>query len=195
MVLLLHELPDGSAHFDWMFDPVERANAAIDDAVPLHTPHDRQVQDERRLVTFRVDTRLDQSAPQPGIPITIEATRLPDHRVRYLTYEGPIDAWDSSVCGRAGADPTMGQRGCVRRVAEGVCRIDRLTADGVWLRVCFDGAAAIVIVGFRKAAHRRGSMDPVPTAAGVPNSSDELWTLCLYYGVSSCILPGAAFDG
>lgn len=80
MVLLLHELPDGSSHFDWML--------ARDAAGPL--------------VTFRVTERIDA-----GVRAFV-ATRLPDHRRVYLTYEGDVS----------------GGRGRVRRVAEGSVAIE-----------------------------------------------------------------------
>lgn len=62
MALLLHELPDGSSHFDWML--------ARDETGPL--------------VTFRVADRIDLGVP------AFAATRLADHRRIYLTYEGEV---------------------------------------------------------------------------------------------------------
>ena len=64
MALLRHELPDGSWHFDWMFDAgPERAG----------------------LVAFRVGERIDARATGG-----FDATRLEDHRREYLEYEGPV---------------------------------------------------------------------------------------------------------
>lgn len=63
MVLLRHDLPDGSHHYDWM---LERENG-------------------RALLTFRVGVRLDE----PGCT-RFDATRLGDHRAAYLTYEGDV---------------------------------------------------------------------------------------------------------
>lgn len=66
-VLLLHVLPDGTSHFDWMIQPAADAP----------------------LLTFRVATLFD-----PANPAQIEflAESLPDHRAIYLDYEGPISA-------------------------------------------------------------------------------------------------------
>ncbi|MDX2016374.1 MAG: hypothetical protein SFY95_01885 [Planctomycetota bacterium] len=63
MVLLRHELPEGSWHFDWMLErPGSGASA---------------------LRTFRVLVRPDHA---PEFP----AESLPDHRRIYLHYEGPV---------------------------------------------------------------------------------------------------------
>jgi len=80
VVVLLHRLPDGSRHFDWLF--------AVDDAPQ-----------EARLRTWRSPTSPVEATP--GDALALE--RLPDHRPRYLDYEGPIS----------------GHRGDVRRVASG----------------------------------------------------------------------------
>ena len=64
-VLLRHELPDGSVHFDWMIQP--RAGAG--------------------LITFRVGVRIDQ----PGVR-SFGAQRLVRHREAYLDYQGPVSA-------------------------------------------------------------------------------------------------------
>ncbi len=87
MVLLEHSRPDGTAHFDWLLARSEEVEAA-----------------ERDLLTFRVNVRVDEI--EEG---TADAARLPDHRGRYLWFEGDLG----------------GQRGVVRRVAEGLCQIER----------------------------------------------------------------------
>ncbi len=84
-VLLAHTLPDGSAHIDWM---VER---------PI--PHPSAPSLAHRLATWRVVHRIDRPPHRP-----FRAVPLPDHRDRYLSYEGPI----------------AGDRGTVRRLASGV---------------------------------------------------------------------------
>lgn len=68
-VLLRHDLPDGSHHFDWML--------ARDDDGPL--------------LTFRLtrDISLDSD--------TFEGDLLADHRRAYLEYEGDISANRGSV--------------------------------------------------------------------------------------------------
>jgi hypothetical protein len=67
-VALLHTLPDGSSHVDWMWSPGPEL------------PGD----DERVLTTLRL----------PAIPTqcgdAFEAHRIHDHRARYLWFEGEI---------------------------------------------------------------------------------------------------------
>jgi hypothetical protein len=65
-VQLLHELPDGSWHVDWMI---------------AQEPRGRDP-----LVTLRLQQRVDD------LPAgrRIEAIRIADHRPAYLTYEGPV---------------------------------------------------------------------------------------------------------
>lgn len=63
-MLLLHELPDGSRHYDWL---VERDGDSA-----------------AGLVTFRVGERIDAA------PARFEAVRIADHRREYLSYEGPV---------------------------------------------------------------------------------------------------------
>ncbi|MHC4709490.1 MAG: hypothetical protein ACYTA3_03465 [Planctomycetota bacterium] len=65
-VQLLHELPDGSRHVDWMI---------------AQDPRGRDP-----LVTFQVQQRVDD------LPAgrRIEAVRIADHRPAYLAYEGPV---------------------------------------------------------------------------------------------------------
>ena len=70
-VLLHHTGPDGSAHYDWMI-------------APPGTPTDDP--DARLLQTWRVD------APPSQARGDFTATRIADHRCRYLTYEGPLSA-------------------------------------------------------------------------------------------------------
>jgi len=72
-VILHHDLPDGSSHFDWMFEP------------PAGFPRN-SASDSSRLVTFRCEVRPDQL--QAGTAQSIN--RLPDHRDLYLDYEGPV---------------------------------------------------------------------------------------------------------
>ncbi|MCC6678540.1 MAG: hypothetical protein IT436_15510 [Phycisphaerales bacterium] len=62
-VLLLHRLPEGSSHYDWL--------TQVDPGGPL--------------LAFRVTDRID--LPEIG---RFRAQRLPDHRPAYLDYEGPV---------------------------------------------------------------------------------------------------------
>jgi len=71
-VLLLHELPDGSRHRDWM---IERPGAGSGDGV-------------QGLITFRVEAGEDGNAFPGSEPF--EGERLADHRAAYLEYEGEV---------------------------------------------------------------------------------------------------------
>jgi hypothetical protein len=62
-VLLKHELPDGSSHYDWMIQRPGRG----------------------QLITFRLDKRIDMAPPEHFV-----GKRLPDHRPEYLAYEGEV---------------------------------------------------------------------------------------------------------
>lgn len=64
-VVLVHRLPDGSEHFDWLLQR------------PTGGP----------LITFRLTSRPDLAPPW-----NLAAERLPDHRDAYLTYEGELSA-------------------------------------------------------------------------------------------------------
>lgn len=66
-VQLLHELPDGTHHVDWMFAQDSRG------AGPL--------------TSFRMPRRLE-SLDEGGMSVR----RVPDHRSEYLTYEGEVSA-------------------------------------------------------------------------------------------------------
>ncbi|MFM9958339.1 MAG: hypothetical protein ACKVZJ_09685 [Phycisphaerales bacterium] len=116
MALLRHTLPDGSHHFDWVLGlcSMEAAQAEPD---------------RRDAVTFRVAERVDVERGADGAasqPRLIEGERLPDHRRRYLWYEGEVE----------------GGRGCVERVAAGWWRPDVVSADEVKLCAAFEGRAA-----------------------------------------------------
>ena len=93
-VVLRHDLPDGSHHYDWLIEPMGSAAAPAGDATAES--------DRRELIAWRLPDAPDTSA---GTSIT--ADRLPPHRRRYLDYEGPIS----------------GDRGRVRRIAQGQAEI------------------------------------------------------------------------
>lgn len=90
-VLLRHSLPDGCQHFDWML--------ARDDFGPL--------------LTFRLAEDISLGRKRFIGP------RLPDHRRRYLEYEGPVS----------------GDRGRVDRVAAGHCEILLEGPDEIRIRI------------------------------------------------------------
>ncbi|TVQ64244.1 MAG: hypothetical protein EA379_02055 [Phycisphaerales bacterium] len=72
-VLLHHELPDGTSHFDWL---LERVGG----------------EQEGRCPTWRVSERIDR-----GDAGRFSAERLPDHRTFYLTHEGPVSGGRGEV--------------------------------------------------------------------------------------------------
>jgi hypothetical protein len=71
-VLLRHDLPDGSGHWDWL---IQRPG-------PPDAP----------LMSFRTPVRIDT-----GESPTFAATRIGDHRAVYLTFEGPISGGRGAV--------------------------------------------------------------------------------------------------
>ncbi len=78
-VVLCHTLPDASWHLDWMLE--------------------RDTDDDHRLVTFSLHARPDEI-------LTYQATarRLPDHRARYLDYQGSLNNARGSVTRLARGD-------------------------------------------------------------------------------------------
>jgi hypothetical protein len=65
-VVIRHNLPDGSHHFDWMIARDETA--------------------KNPLITFRMNDRVDNLPDDDSSP----AQRISDHRPEYLEYEGPV---------------------------------------------------------------------------------------------------------
>lgn len=72
-VQLLHELPDGTSHVDWMI-ACDRAG-------------------REPLVSFRLPRRIDELKPGQRMA----AERIADHRPAYLDYEGPVSDERGSV--------------------------------------------------------------------------------------------------
>ncbi|MEZ6235195.1 MAG: hypothetical protein R3B68_13485 [Phycisphaerales bacterium] len=66
-VLLRHEMPDGSWHYDWMLEWDSTPDA------------------ERALVSFRVSVRPDER-----VGMAIEGERIGAHRRVYLEFEGDV---------------------------------------------------------------------------------------------------------
>ena len=70
--VLLHTLPNGESHFDWLIDQPT-------------------ISCEHRLLSWRCElnpSAIDHPAKAPLLHFTGE--QLPDHRAIYLEYEGPI---------------------------------------------------------------------------------------------------------
>lgn len=65
-VILKHEVPDGTTHFDWLIDQPE-------------------LEQDHRLLSWRCNDRPDLVYGDG-----FECVQLPDHRSVYLTYEGEI---------------------------------------------------------------------------------------------------------
>ncbi len=72
-VQLLHELPDGTSHVDWM---IARDQAG-----------------REPLISFRLQRRIDDLKPGQRMA----AERIADHRPAYLDYEGPVSDERGSV--------------------------------------------------------------------------------------------------
>ncbi len=106
MVLLQHDLPDGSSHFDWLIEPTA--------GLPPAPAGQARDPNERCLLSFRVLDRIDR----PNVEL-FPADRLHDHRRHYLTFEGVLP-------------PKAGQpRGSVRRVARGYVHDLAITTDRI----------------------------------------------------------------
>ena len=117
-VILLHTRPGGDSHFDWLTA--------------------RDTSGAAPLLAYRVGVRLDRTPPP-----AFDAERLPDHRPRYLGYEGRLDP-------KAGVD-----RGDVRRLARGVAAVERADERGAVVLVdwgagplrCEGAPAAVSVLG------------------------------------------------
>lgn len=81
-VLLRHELPDGSFHFDWLLEPGGACGVAAGGTGGAGGS----------LITFRTMERPDRR----GVS-ALRAQRLADHRAVYLDYEGPVAGGRGSV--------------------------------------------------------------------------------------------------
>ncbi len=119
-VILLHILPDGTSHFDWLLD---QPDLGI----------------EHRLISFRCEIR-----PDCAVSSTFCALRLPDHRARYLSYEGVVlpdrGHVERVACGEVlGLEVSSGTISAVIRWADdGVAYRGRHdgSKDGVWNFLC-----------------------------------------------------------
>ncbi|MFG0259143.1 MAG: hypothetical protein ACF8LK_02230 [Phycisphaerales bacterium JB041] len=83
-VVLRHDLPDGSHHYDWLIEPMGPAAATAGDETPAP--------DRRNLIAWRLP-----DAPFTPARTTMPVDRLPPHRRMYLDYEGPISGGRGSV--------------------------------------------------------------------------------------------------
>ena len=106
--LLHHELPGGEAHFDLLLE------RAPEDAPGEWSPPDQakiRDPDERFLIAFRVVRRLAIVATGDSVA----ATRLPDHRARYLAYEGALSQ-DRGVVSRDAVGELRGLKEAAARI-------------------------------------------------------------------------------
>lgn len=115
MVLLRHELPDGSWHYDWMMArrPIEDPRGA------------------GPLLTFRVSERPDEVSVR-----SLAARRLGDHREAYLAYEGELSGGRGRVSRVATGEARVTERG------DGSLMIESRFARGVrcWIARMETGA-------------------------------------------------------
>lgn len=113
--VLLHTLADDTSHFDWL---IERS--------PVDSTRPRDP-DEQSLICFRATVRPDHLAPQADPQAAIVVERLPDHRHRYLDFEGSISD----------------DRGSVQRVASGevIDVVEESTSGVIRLHVRWDSPA------------------------------------------------------
>ena len=122
MVLLRHDLPDGTTHFDWM---IQRPPGAPDGRPPSVPPATQAPPD--RLITYRVRDRIDRPGTGP-----FQAERLPDHRAIYLDYQGGVS----------------GGRGHITRVADGTAESVSERDDAIEIRGTL-GPVRAVFAGVR----------------------------------------------
>ena len=112
MVLLRHEMADGTRHFDWLIDPGS----------------------PRALLTFRVAEPIHTGGSR-----AFAAEMIPDHRRMYLDFEGPIPGGRGRVARVArGALIALGEqqgRVVIRGSLGALAGIFvGLRADGPWWR-------------------------------------------------------------
>jgi hypothetical protein len=135
MVVLHHLLPDGSAHFDWLIhrpSPESSRPMRNPAGVPAEPPGPLDP-DARILLSLQTQSRPDD--PRSGV---FAARQLPDHRAIYLTFEGPLS----------------GDRGQVRRVAQGVVhRLEHEPEDRLLIVGQFEGCTPAAWRGIRLSRH------------------------------------------
>ncbi len=120
-VLLRHDTPDGAYHYDWM----------------IARDHDGP------LITLRLDANTVER-----FPMELDAVELPDHRRRYLDFEGDIGG-GRGVVARVGS-------GEIRGLNEGLgsLRFD-VHWDDAWIEVI---AARLESAAWRISAAPRSPM-------------------------------------
>lgn len=112
-VLLHHLNAESGDHYDWLLAPADGPYGP----------------DERVLIAFRVDDRIDGV----GAGADFEALRIADHRWLYLSYEGEI----------------AGGRGRVERVARGIWRPRMIEAALITGEIEWGGRAPALFEGRR----------------------------------------------
>ncbi|GEM_PF-1241597 len=144
-VVLRHDLPDGTWHYDLMLE----LRPGIDQDFRLATLRLTPAAAGQRALTLASGVDLDPQAP---------CQHLPDHRGLYLAYEGALS----------------NNRGSVRRVAQGLCLIQRCDAEIILARLNL-GAGWIQLNAARlSAAGQEGRSDQSPMSLTVSPSASTL---------------------
>lgn len=120
MVLLQHELADGTRHFDWM---VQRFTPGLEGAAAPLDPESRD------LITFRVMDRVDLKKTA-----FFAAEHTADHRNAYLDFAGDLS----------------GGRGTVRKIARGIVRRVEEMPGAICIRGKFSGSPDYIWAGVEK---------------------------------------------
>jgi hypothetical protein len=136
-VVLRHELNDGSWHYDLLLQQASTLSAPT--TPTSQTSHHNP--DARNLVAFRLAPAAAGTSPTltlaRGVVLAATgtdrphalATRMPDHRAHYLAFEGAIP----------------GDRGTVKRVAQGTCTLLQIEPDFLRVRIAWNAEPIVTL--------------------------------------------------
>jgi hypothetical protein len=117
-VILHHTQPAAAEHWDLMLQTGDHLATWRLACLPLTR---RRAKRDRRVATGGLRPQRVKGLPGPDHAALLQAQRIADHRIEYLSYEGPLSR----------------DRGHVRRVDEGIYRL--LGADDTHWVVAFTG--------------------------------------------------------